>query len=112
MYPPRLCVQVLTQVPSTSGGTSAHNRPQGEGSMRRDTCSHCFLHKSSAAALKVMLERRRLLTRQVMSWTTLAVTEPEPHPLSSTDQHHPLQPPSIHTSSGKGSSNRRPHAAL
>lgn len=27
---------------SASDGTSAHNQPQGEGNMRRDTCSHHF----------------------------------------------------------------------
>lgn len=36
---------------SASDGTSAHNRPQEEGNMKRDTCSHCFLHKSSMATL-------------------------------------------------------------
>lgn len=42
---------------SASDCISAHNQPQGERNMRRDPCSHCFLHKSSVAMLTKSYKR-------------------------------------------------------
>lgn len=63
-HPVWVHVHIYTHI-SVGDSIPAHNQSLGEGNVSRDTCNHCFLHKTSITRYKLMWKSRRpLLTGQ------------------------------------------------